>query len=113
MYRDSTRVAAAFLIGGMVGAGIALLYAPKSGKDTRKDITKAARRIKKDTVEMVDDTIESINDFVGDMKNKVSDIIDQGIELSDNAKKEIISSFEQSQDAIEKQKKRLLKTLGI
>ncbi|HTF99279.1 MAG TPA: YtxH domain-containing protein [Nitrospirota bacterium] len=27
-----------FIIGGMVGAGIALLLAPKSGKDLRKDI---------------------------------------------------------------------------
>jgi len=33
------KVAAAFLFGAVIGGLIALLYAPKSGKETREDIS--------------------------------------------------------------------------
>jgi gas vesicle protein len=106
-------VAGAFLLGGLIGAGIALLYAPKSGRETRKDITKAARRVKKDTVELVEDTIQNVDDFVSTVKDHASDIIERGVELSDSAKKEIIKSLDHGQKIIEKQKKRIMEGLGL
>jgi gas vesicle protein len=113
MDEDYRKIGAAFLLGGLLGAGFALLYAPQSGRETRKDITKTARRIKKETVHLVEDAIDSVNDFAGDMKDKVSDLIDRGKELSDDAKKEIIKNLEQGQKVIEKQKKRIVEALGI
>lgn len=110
---DAVRIAGAFLLGGAIGAFIALLYAPKSGKETRKSITKAARRVKEDAVEMVEDTIESVNDFVNDVKDRATDIIDRGVELSDSAKKEIVHTLEYGQKSIDKQKKRIKQSLGF
>ena len=43
--------AAWFLIGASVGAGLALLYAPQSGKDTRKLIRRKAEQAKDSLVE--------------------------------------------------------------
>jgi gas vesicle protein len=40
-----------FLVGACVGAGIALLYAPQSGKDTRKFIRRRAEDAKDSLVE--------------------------------------------------------------
>ena len=113
MNDNDARVAAAFLVGGLIGAGVALLYAPKSGQETRKDIAKAARKVKKEAVEIVEDTIESVNDFVGDVKDKAGDIIERGVEFSDGAKKELIRSLEHGQKIIEKQKKRIIEGLGL
>jgi gas vesicle protein len=110
---DYRKVAAAFLVGGLVGAAFALLYAPKSGRDTRKDIAKTAKRIKKESVHLVEDTIDSINDFSGDVKDKVGDIIERGKDLSDGAKREVIRNLEQGQKVIEKQKKRIIEALGL
>jgi len=110
---DYKKIAGAFLLGGMIGAFVALLYAPKSGRETRKDISKAARRIKKETVDLVEDAVNSINDFATDVKDKVSDIIEQGKDLSDNAKREIIKNLEHGQEVIEKQKKRIVEALGL
>jgi gas vesicle protein len=110
---ETTRIASAFLAGGLIGAGIALLYAPKSGRQTRKDISRAARSIKRDTTELVEDTIESVNDFVGDVKERASDIIERGVELSETAKKEIVKTFEHGQKMIEKQKRRVIEGLGL
>jgi gas vesicle protein len=113
MEDDSKKIVGAFLLGGTIGALLAILYAPKSGRETRKDISRAARRVKRETVDLVDETIEGINDFASDVKDKVSDIIEQGKELSDNAKKEIIKNLEHGQRAIEKQKKRIIDALGL
>lgn len=113
MSDDTKTIAGAFLLGGLIGAGIALLYAPKSGRETRKDISKAARRVKRDAVELVEDTIQSVDEFVGTVKDQATDIIERGVELSDSAKKEVIKSLEHGQKIIEKQKKRIMEGLGI
>ena len=113
MEDDYRKIAAAFLLGGLVGAAVALLYAPKSGRETRKDIAKTARKIKKETVHLVEDAVDSINDFAGDMRDKVTDVIERGKDLSDGAKKEIIRNLEHGQKVIEKQKKRIVEALGM
>lgn len=107
------KIAAAFLVGGALGGIIALLYAPKSGRETRKDISRTARRIKKETVHLVEDAIESINNFASDVKDKITDIVEQGRDLSDDAKKEIIKNLEHGQHVIERQKKRIIEALGL
>lgn len=113
MENDYRKIAGAFLLGGLVGAAIALLYAPKSGKETRKDISKTARRIKKETVHLVEDAVDSIHDFAGEVKEKVNDVIERGKDLSDGAKKELIRNLELGQKAIEKQRKRVVEALGM
>ncbi|NWF76313.1 MAG: YtxH domain-containing protein [Nitrospirae bacterium] len=113
MDEDYKKLAGVFLLGGLIGAVIALLYAPKSGRETRKDISKVARRVKKETSELIDDTIDNIHDFAGSIKDKVSDIIERGVELSESAKKEILKNLEHGQKVIEKQKKRITEAIGL
>ena len=113
MCEDNKTIAGAFLVGGLIGAAIALLYAPKAGRETRRDISKAAKKIKRDAVELVEDTIQSIDEFAGDVKDKATDIIERGVEISDTAKKEVVKSFEYGQKIIEKQKKRIIEGLGL
>lgn len=55
------------LAGGAIGGLAALLYAPKSGKELRKDITKKRK-------ELVNDAGE----YIGAAKSKASDIISDG-----------------------------------
>ncbi len=109
----ATKIGGAFLLGGMIGAGIAVLYAPKSGGETRKDIRRAVRRISNNTADLIEDTIDDINEFANDLKEKAGDLLDQGVELSDKAKKEIVVSLEHGQKAIEKQRSKLSQALGI
>jgi gas vesicle protein len=113
MSDNATKIGGAFLIGGMIGAAIALLYAPQSGRETRKDITRTARRVKNSTVDLIDDTIDEVNDFVCDLKEKAEDIIDQGVDLSDKAKKEIITTLEQGQKTLEKKIHKFTDSFGL
>ena len=51
-----------FMIGAAIGAGVALLYAPQSGKDTRKLIRRKAEDAKETLVE----TSEQIRDRIAE-----------------------------------------------
>jgi gas vesicle protein len=113
MNNTTARIGGAFVIGGMIGAAVALLYAPKSGRGTRKDIARAVIRGKNSTYDLMADTIDEVNDFVTDLKKKSAAIVEQGVDLSDKAKKEIIVTLEQGQKAIEKQKNKLCEALGL
>jgi gas vesicle protein len=52
--RDLRSILLSFFVGGLVGAGAALLLAPKSGKDLRKDI----KDIASDTRDKITSTVE-------------------------------------------------------
>ncbi|HMK60054.1 MAG TPA: YtxH domain-containing protein [Dissulfurispiraceae bacterium] len=110
---DLAKVGAAFLIGGAIGAAIALLYAPQSGRETRKDIRRTARKVKNEAVDLVEDTIDRVDDFVDETKERVSELIERGVELSGAAKKEIVKTLEQGQKALEKQKNRVVESIGL
>ena len=112
MNDNTTKIGGAILIGGLIGAAITLLYAPKSGRRTRKDIIRAARRVKNSTTDLIEDTIDDVHDIISDLKEKASDIVDEGAGLTDKAKKEIIATLEQGQKTIEKQKQRFSEALG-
>ena len=113
MNNNSRKIGGAFLLGGVIGAAVALLYAPNSGAQTRKEISRTARRVKNSAADLIEDTIEDVNDFTTDLRKKASDVIDQGVDLSDRAKKEIAATLERGQKKIEKQRKRLSEALGL
>jgi gas vesicle protein len=110
---EGVKIAAAFLIGGAIGAAIALLYAPQSGLETRADIKRTARRVRREAADLVEDTIGKVDDFIDDTKDIVSEIIERGSELSGAAKKEIVKTLEQGSKSIEKQKNRIMEAIGI
>ena len=113
MNDHTAKICAAILIGGLIGGAVALLYAPQSGRKTRKGIIKAARRAKSSTADLIEDTVDDVNDFINDLREKASSVADQGTGLTDKAKKEIITAFEQGQKAIDKQKQKFSEALGL
>jgi gas vesicle protein len=63
-----------FVLGGLVGAGIALLLAPKSGKEVRNDIKDLAEN----TRETITSTIHKGKELIEEGKIVVSSAIDAG-----------------------------------
>ncbi len=53
-------VVVGMLIGGLAGAAAALLMAPQSGKDTRRQIQEKSIELRDRTTELVDDTMEQV-----------------------------------------------------
>ena len=69
------RMAGFFIGGAAIGAAVALLYAPKTGAQTRKDI----RRFSKKTVNQLDNLQE-------DLRGQINEGYEQVMEVFDNVK---------------------------
>jgi len=87
-----------FLLGGIVGASLALLLAPQSGRETR-------RRIR----ELAEDVKDKTKDYAGDVKEKVTSTVDKGKDFFEEKKSIITTAIEAGKEAYEKEKERLAK----
>lgn len=85
-----------FLLGGIVGAGIALLLAPSSGRETRQKIR-----------DMADDVREKAGEYADQMKSRVSTTIHKGKEFIDEKKSILSAAVEAGKEAYEKEKEKL------
>jgi gas vesicle protein len=56
-----------FLLGAVVGAGLALIFAPMAGDETRRQIRDAARKIKDGARGQMDQAIGAMKDSAGDV----------------------------------------------
>lgn len=62
---------APFLWGALIGAGIALLFAPRSGRETRETITQGAMRLKDAAEDTVRTVQESVTGAVDNVRSQV------------------------------------------
>ncbi len=85
-----------FLLGGVVGAGLALLLAPQSGEETRRKIRELADDVKDKTAGYVDKTKEKISSYVG-----------EGKDFYEQKKSLVKSAIDAGKEAYEKEKERL------
>ena len=74
--RDSSLVA--FLFGAIVGAAVALLYAPKTGKETRAHLKRITEDFVEDAGEKGMEFREKGKKFVEEGKTRVSEIVEKG-----------------------------------
>jgi gas vesicle protein len=65
-----------FLAGLAIGAGIALLFAPRSGEETRRDLERRARRIGDQAQDLVSGVTESVGQTLQDAKASVENRFD-------------------------------------
>lgn len=71
-------VVLAFLVGGVVGAGIALLFAPASGEETRRKIRETGEDVKRKTEAFVTESRDRIGEFVDDGRVRLGELVDTG-----------------------------------
>ena len=84
-----------FLAGAAIGSGLALLFAPKSGREVREKIK-----------DLTDDAVDRIKDYARDAQDKIKTTFDEGKELLKEKKSIISSAIEAGKEAIEKERER-------
>lgn len=99
---DSKKILAGLVVGAILGAGLSLLFAPQSGKRTRKDIARFARKTKDKAEELASDLMESLSDLADEISDKTSEAISKGKGLTADAKKEILKAIERQKEKVEK-----------
>lgn len=102
--RDKKIAAAALLVfaGGVIGAGLALLFAPQSGSRTRKDIVRYSKKACRRADEAVDDLAANVSDLVETIGEKTDDLLEKGKDVAGGARKDLIRMIEEGAAKLEK-----------
>jgi gas vesicle protein len=67
-----------FLVGAIIGAGVALLVAPATGADTRRRLTDTARRLGKGATNKLSEVKDSIASRASELKSDLNDAVETG-----------------------------------
>ena len=89
-------VALGFILGGALGASLALLFAPESGRRTRE-------RLRDLAADMRDKTI----DVSGDLRDKAEDAIERGREVFEEKKTILSAAVQAGKEAMQRERDRL------
>jgi gas vesicle protein len=89
-------VALAFIVGGALGASLALLFAPEGGRQTRTRLRGLAT-----------DARDRSTDLVGDVKDRVEDAIGIGKEIFEEKKTILTAAYQAGKDAMERERGKL------
>ena len=102
--REKKITAAALLVcaGGVIGAGLALLFAPQSGCKTRKDIYRYTKKARNRADEVVDDLAADVSNLVESIGEKTDDLLEKGKDVAGNARKDLIRLIEEGASKLEK-----------
>jgi gas vesicle protein len=69
--RSGMSVVTGLLVGGLIGAGVALLMAPRSGEETRAEIREKAMEYRDRTKDVVNETVSQARSKAGELKEGV------------------------------------------
>lgn len=98
--------------GVLIGAGVALLLAPQSGKATRKDIARYAKKAKRKAEGVIEEFAESVSGMVDGLGDRAAGILDEGKDLAHDAKKGLVHAIEEGQKRLEHQRARVSKLIA-
>jgi gas vesicle protein len=86
--------AAALIAGALLGAGVALLLAPQSGRKTRRDLSRFAEKAKNKVEAAQIELRHSIDNIVADAAEKIEEGLNRGIDWTDNKIAELQSALD-------------------
>ena len=83
-----------FLLGLAVGAGVALLFAPRTGEETRRDLQRRAREVGDQAQDLVSEITESVGNTLQQAKDKVEGRIDAARDAVDLKRRQVTNAVD-------------------
>jgi len=105
---EGTRSVLWFVSGAMIGAGIALLFAPQSGRQTRRDFGRMGRIARNKAEEIGLQMRHSLMELADDISDKVQEQIDRGREWTDKAAEQVQGAVETGKRIVRQELDRIL-----
>ena len=103
--RDSGGGLGSFVLGAMVGAGLALLFAPKTGEETQEELREQARKLRivaeervREAQRQLEDRLDVARDGVTARYDEVRDAVSTGREAAVEARGDLEERLEHSQE---------------
>jgi gas vesicle protein len=96
-----------FLLGLAVGAGVALLFAPRSGAETRRVLGDGAKRARDRASDLVEDAAETVTDTFDSARARVEERIDAVRSAVEMKKRQVLDAVEAGRAAAEQAREEL------
>lgn len=97
----------AFLWGALIGAGAMLLFAPRSGRETRQELTDSFRRLRdtadaalRDVQETVTETVSGVRSSVEARVDATRSAFDAGRDAARGARSDLGQRWEQGREGV-------------
>ena len=95
-----------FVLGALVGAGVALLFAPKSGEETQEEIRERARRLReaaedrvRDAQHQLEERLDTAREEVRGRVDTVREAVESGRAAARDARTDLEKRLEKSKKA--------------
>lgn len=89
-------VALGFLLGGALGACLALLFAPESGRRTRERLRDLAAEVRDKSLDLTED-----------LRDKAEDVLERGREVFEEKKSIVTAAVQAGKEAVQRERERL------
>ena len=100
------------LTGAILGAGAALLVAPQTGRATRREIARYARKTSRTLEGVAGEVAERVAEMADAVEEKAEEVLEKGKELSSESREAILDAFNEGQQRLGRQRDRLAKMFG-
>ncbi len=97
-----------FVAGSLLGAGLALLLAPQSGRKTRRDIVHLGKMATKQSEQIQLEIRHAVDNLVEDISEKMQEGIDRGRGWTENTTQAVLQALESGKDHIRKELENVL-----
>ena len=92
-----------FVGGGLLGAGLALLLAPQSGRKTRRDIVHLGKMARKKSEQIQLEMRHAVDNLVDDISEKMQEGMDRGREWTEKTTQGVLHALNSGKDYIRKE----------
>ena len=109
--RNSGSPIVLLFLGGLIGASAALLFAPQTGKKTRRMVAQYGKKAGSRAQVFVGEIADTLDHTLADILEAGSHGLKQGKKLTDTARGEILNVLEAGRNYLEEEKGKLEKML--
>lgn len=103
--RDSGGVGS-FLVGALVGAGLALLFAPQTGEETQEEIRERAKKLRsvaeeriKEAQQVLELRLEGVREELHERVDQIKEAVDSGRQAAVEARGDLSDKLDRSKAA--------------
>ena len=96
-----------FLFGGLLGAIAALLFAPKSGREMREDISRRSQELKDDVELKLEHAVKRAEEILAESRQKLENFRNDARAEFKNLEESAASKYREGKDALRDEKGRI------